>query len=71
MAPTWIYIEIEHNVEIVSLARNYPAGTLELIPLGTNSDLRRSFTLLRNFPIAVYVWIDVEVVHYVEIVLPA
>ena len=28
LAPTWIYIEIIRNVDIVSLAQNYPAGTL-------------------------------------------
>ena len=39
-----------HNVDIVSLAQNYPAGTSELFPLGANSDLRRNFTLRRNFP---------------------
>ena len=50
LAPTRIYVEIVHNVDIVLLAQNYPAGTSELFSLGANSDLRRSFTLRRNFP---------------------
>ena len=53
LVPTRIYVEILHNVDIVSLAQNYPAGTLELFPLGTNSDLRRNFTLRRKFPAGV------------------
>ena len=50
MAPTRIYIEILHNVNIVSLARNYPTFTSELFPLGANSDLRRNCTLHKNCP---------------------
>ena len=53
LAPTWIYVEIVHNVKIVLFARNYPAGTLELFPLGANSDLRINFTLRINFPAGV------------------
>ena len=53
LAPTRIYVEILHNLDIVSLAQKYPAGTSELFPLGTNSDQRRKFTLRRNFPAGV------------------
>ena len=53
LAPTRIYVEILHIMDIVSLAQNYPAGTSELFPLGTNSYLRRNFTLRRNFPAGV------------------
>ena len=49
LAPTRIYVEIVRNVDIVLLAQNYPAGTSELFPLGANSDLRRNFTLRKNF----------------------
>ena len=33
---TRIYVEIVHNVEIVLLVRNYPAGTSELVTHGVN-----------------------------------
>ena len=49
-------------MDIVLLARNYPAGTSELFPLSANSDLRRNFTLRRNCPA------DVKFRIYVEIV---
>ena len=68
LAPTRIYIEIVHNVEIVLLAWNYPADTSELFPLGANSDLHRNFTLHRIFPAGMKFRIYVEIVHYVEIV---
>ena len=68
MAPTQIYVEIVHYVEIVFLARNCPAGTLELFPLGANSYLRRNCTLRRKFPAGVKFRIYVEIVHHVEIV---
>ena len=68
--PTWIYAEIVRNVKIVSLAQSYPAGTVELFPLGANSDLSRNCTLRRNFPAGVKFWIYAEIVHYVEIILP-
>ena len=55
-------------MEIVSLARNYRAGTSELFTLGANSDLHRNFTLRRNFPTDVKFWIYVEIEHYVEII---
>ena len=55
-------------MDIVSLAQNYPAGTAEIFSLGANLDLRRNFTLRRNIPAGVYVWIYVEFVHYVEVV---
>ena len=53
LAPTRIYVEIVHNLGIVSLAQNFSAGTSELFPLGANSDLNRNFTLRRNFPAGV------------------
>ena len=53
LAPTRIYVEIVHNLGIVSMAQNYPAGTSELFPLGANLDLRRNFTLRINFPTGV------------------
>ena len=53
LAPTWIYVEIVHIVEIFSLAQKYPAGTSEIFPLGANSDLRRKSTPRRNFPAGV------------------
>ena len=68
LAPTRIYVEIVLNVDIVSLVGNYPAGTSELFPLSANLDLRRKFTLRRNFPAGVQLRIYVEVVRYVEIV---
>ena len=49
LAPTWIYVEIVRNVDIVLLARNNFAGSLELFPLGANSCLRSNFTLHRIF----------------------
>ena len=49
LAPTKIYVEIVRNVDIVSLAQNYPAGTSEISPLGANSDIRKHFTLRRNY----------------------
>ena len=48
LAPTRIYVEIVHNVDIVSLALNYPADTSELFPLGANSDLHINCTLHIN-----------------------
>ena len=33
LAPTWVYVEIVRNVEIVLLVQNYPTCTSELIPL--------------------------------------
>ena len=53
LAPTQIYVEILHNVDIISFARNYPAGTSELFFLGANSDLSRKFTQRKNFPAGV------------------
>ena len=53
-------------MDIVLLARKYPAGTSELFPLGSNSDLGRNFTPRNFFPLACKVWIYVEVVQYVE-----
>ena len=58
-------------MDIFLLARNYPAGTSELFPLGANSDLRRNFTLSINFPAGVKSQIYVEIIHYVKIVLQA
>ena len=66
--PTWIYIEIGHYVHIVLLARNYPAGTKELFPLGANLDLLRNCTLHRIFFAGVKFRIYVHNVHYVEII---
>ena len=66
--PTQIYVEILYYVEIVLLARNYPAGTLELFPLGDNSYIHRNCTLQRNCPASVKFRIYVEILHYVEIV---
>ena len=65
LAPTGIYLEILRNVDIVSLAQNYPAGTSELFPLSANSDLHKSSTLCRNCHAGLYVRICVEVVRYV------
>ena len=45
---TGIYVEIVRNVDIVSLARNYPAGTSEIVFLGANSALSKNSTLRRN-----------------------
>ena len=50
VALTCIYVEIVHYVEIVPLARKYPADTSELFPIGANSDPRRNCALRRNFP---------------------
>ena len=47
--PTGIYVEVVRNVDIVSLAHNYPAGTLVLVPLGANLVQRTNSTLSRNF----------------------
>ena len=49
LAPTWIYVKIVCNLDIVSLAQNYPAGTSELFPLSDNWDLHRNSTQHRNF----------------------
>ena len=48
LAPTGIYVEIVRNVDIVSLAQNYPAGTSELFSFGANSALCKNSTLRRN-----------------------
>ena len=50
LAPTRIYVEIVHYVEIVPLAQNYPASTSELFLLDANLDLHGNCTLRRNFP---------------------
>ena len=71
LAPTRINIEIVHYVDIVLLAKKYPAGTSELFPFNANLDIRRNHTLRRNFTAGVKFRIYVEIVHYVEIVLLA
>ena len=68
LAPTRIYVEIVHYVDIVLLERNYPTGNSELSPLGANSDLRRNCTLCKDFPAGVKFQIYVEIVQYIEIV---
>ena len=49
LVPTGIYVEVVCNVVIVALARNYPARTSELSPLGAKLVLRTNSTLRRNF----------------------
>ena len=52
---SWYTLPHAQNLKLIfefqtPLAQNSPAGTLELIPFGSNSDLRRNCKLRRNFP---------------------